>query len=458
MGEKMSENMEPIKPLKSEIINKKKQLILKVDQTSDFVYPNELYKYQIYCKNVSGDTIEDVHIQILNPTTISINEDDSIPPEGINIGDLNNGQSHLLYVKARCSTTGKFTVHFMCFGEESELVTKPLTILSDYDSYNDQTIHKIHIYNFTPYEEKFELHSQDYNNDVTQLIKKQKLPSKRTEKAFMISSEDINNNIIADESQNYIDQANILYGDPYNSDEHNYQYIEKHIGFDLLNKLYEIDHYLKEEMEKFDNNISLKNAIKSFNKQVIDDIKYIIENLSLYIGISNILNIISEKNKNAELKEYKELITNILFEYRRLLMFLEPAKISLSNKILKNESTFQFMNLKGDIINLQKCEICEKKFESNDLILIFKCKHLYHSLCVKKEGSNKYECPICSGLEIEQTTFNNFSNKDFQSTKPIDKRKIMIKLEIFEKKFEKQRRKIYEEIEKKKKIEYIFRK
>ena len=43
------------------------------------------------------------------------------------------------------------------------------------------------------------------------------------------------------------------------------------------------------------------------------------------------------------------------------------------------------MNLKGDIINLQKCEICEKKFESNDLILIFKCKHLYHSLCVKKK-------------------------------------------------------------------------
>ena len=34
----------------------------------------------------------------------------------------------------------------------------------------------------------------------------------------------------------------------------------------------------------------------------------------------------------------------------------------------------------------------------------------------------------------------------------------MIKLEIFEKKFEKQRRKIYEEIEGKEKIEYIFRK
>ena len=88
-----------IKHIYSEIINNKKQLILKVDQTSDFVYPNEPYKYQIYCKNVSGDVIENVRIQVLNPSTIAINEDDAIPPEGIEIGNLNNGQSHLLYLK-----------------------------------------------------------------------------------------------------------------------------------------------------------------------------------------------------------------------------------------------------------------------------------------------------------------------------------------------------------------------
>ena len=232
----------------SEIINNKKQLILKVDQTSDFVYPNEPYKYQIYCKNVSGDVIENVHIQVLNPSTIAINEDDAIPPEGIEIGDLNNGQSHLLYLPARCSASGEFTVHFLCYGEESELVTKKLTILSNYDLYNDQTIHKIHIYNFTPYEEKYELHSEDYNNDVTQLIKKQKLPYQAKQSPFKMISSDLNNNIIIDESQNYIDQNNILY----NKDEHNYQYLDR-------------ENFNKESVESFEGQ-NLKEIFDNINK------------------------------------------------------------------------------------------------------------------------------------------------------------------------------------------------
>ena len=212
---------------RSEIVNNKKQLILKVDQTSDFVYPNELFKYQIYCKNVSGDIIENVHIQVINPSTVAIDEDNQIPPEGIAIGDLNNGQSHLLYLKARCSTTGEFTVHFLCFGDESELHIATATINCNYDSYNNKTIHKIHIYNFTPYEDTYELLSQDFNDDVTQLIKKQKLPYKAKENPFKMIQGDLSLGVLADESQNYIDQKEELYGDPYNSDEHSYQYIER---------------------------------------------------------------------------------------------------------------------------------------------------------------------------------------------------------------------------------------
>src|SRR5574344_2444 len=120
---------------KSEIINIKKQLLLKIDQTSDFVYPNELYKYQIYCKNISGNIIENVRLQVLNPSVISINEDDEVPTQGIEIGDLKDGQSHLLYLTARANAIGEFTVHFLCFGEGSELVTKKLTISCNYDAY-----------------------------------------------------------------------------------------------------------------------------------------------------------------------------------------------------------------------------------------------------------------------------------------------------------------------------------
>lgn len=210
---------------KSEIINNKKKLILKVDQTSDFVYPNELFKYQIYCKNVSGDIIEDVHIQVINPSTIAIDEDDY--NEGIPIGDLNNGQSHLLYLSARCDTPGEFTVHFLCFGEESELNIVQKTINCDYDSYNGETIHKIHIYNFSPYEDTYELLSRNYSQDVTQLIKRQKLPYGAKNNPFKMNDSDINNGIVVDESQSYLDQKETLYQDKKNTDEHTYQYLER---------------------------------------------------------------------------------------------------------------------------------------------------------------------------------------------------------------------------------------
>lgn len=241
--------------VKSEIVNNKKQIILKVDQTSDFVYPNELYKYQIYCKNVSGDTIENVRLQVFNPSTININEDDSVPPQGIDIGTLKNGQSHLLYLTARSSTTGDFTVHFLCFGEGSELVTKKLTVRCDYDAYNDQTIHKIHIYNFTPYEEKYELLSKDYNDSVTQLIKKQKLPYGAKQNIFKMTSSNENKGIIIDESQSYIDANKLLYGDLVNTDEHNYQHLER-------------ENFNKESVETFvgENLMDIFNNINKYSK------------------------------------------------------------------------------------------------------------------------------------------------------------------------------------------------
>lgn len=280
-----------IKHIYSEIINNKKQLVLRVDQTSDFVYPNELYKYQIYCKNVSGDTIKNVRIQIFNPSTIAINEDDAVPPEGIEIGDLNNGQSHLLYLPARCNANGEFTVHFLCYGEESELVTKKLTILSSYDSHNDKTIHKIHIYNFSPYEEKYELHSKDYNNNVTQLTKKQKLPYNAKKNPFKMVLNNLNNNTIIDESQNYIDQKNTLY----NKDEHNYQYLER-------------ENFNKESIESFEGQ-NLREIFNNINKY-----SKLFKAVFLKTGSNHLLNDFKQYNPDGFIYRFG-LMNSEIFHY-----------------------------------------------------------------------------------------------------------------------------------------------
>ena len=62
--------------LKSTIINQKKKLFLHVIQSKDLVWPNSTYDYQIYVKNISGQTINNLKIYITNPKEIVIPERD----------------------------------------------------------------------------------------------------------------------------------------------------------------------------------------------------------------------------------------------------------------------------------------------------------------------------------------------------------------------------------------------
>ena len=60
--------------LKSTIINQKKKLFLYVTQSKDLVWPNKTYDYQVYVKNISGQTIKNLKIYITNPKEVVIEE------------------------------------------------------------------------------------------------------------------------------------------------------------------------------------------------------------------------------------------------------------------------------------------------------------------------------------------------------------------------------------------------
>lgn len=62
--------------LQSTIINQKKKLFLYVTQSKDLVWPNKTYDYQIYVKNISGQTIKNLNIYITNPKEVVIREND----------------------------------------------------------------------------------------------------------------------------------------------------------------------------------------------------------------------------------------------------------------------------------------------------------------------------------------------------------------------------------------------
>ena len=62
------------KTLQSTIINQKKKLFLYVTQSKDLVWPNKTYDYQVYVKNLSGQTINNLTIYITNPTGLEVDK------------------------------------------------------------------------------------------------------------------------------------------------------------------------------------------------------------------------------------------------------------------------------------------------------------------------------------------------------------------------------------------------
>ena len=251
--------------LESEIINKKKQFIFQVEQSANSVLPNKKYTYYIYIKNVSGLLAENVHIKMVHPTSIIVDEPDT--SQFIEIGDLKDGHSHLLKITARCTMTGRFTAHFICYSDISGMFYQSLEIHCGYEKYTPELFHRITVYNFSPYEDTYQMKIKDFNTQVTQQFKHQKLPYKAKESLFTPIDD------YKDESQSFLDQLKILK----NKDEHGYQYIgredfsinkiESYEGnnlVELLNRINDKSQYIRSFYIRSGNN-ELENNIKQFS-------------------------------------------------------------------------------------------------------------------------------------------------------------------------------------------------
>ena len=194
------------------------------------------------------------------------------------------------------------------------------------------------------------------------------------------------------------------------------------------------------------------NSSKLLNQKIIQEIKELMEKMSTYVSINRIIEVVSEKNKNAGFKEFRELLIKILNNYDNLSNILLSARRLLTNLVLENETSFKTLNLKGEPLIINNCDKCGKKIDINAKrkgeILVFLCGHTYHKTCVKIKRI--YECPLCRELEIGEmehkgkslvkrnTTIiedNRNNNNDLQVNVTFSERKMILKLNRFDKKF-----------------------
>ena len=167
----------------------------------------------------------------------------------------------------------------------------------------------------------------------------------------------------------------------------------------ILNELYLILNDSKNLLEK-ENNINLDNFIDSY----VFIIQNYLKNMCFYVSIKNILETVTNKNNVAEFKEFKNLLLDMLFLFKKLGTVLNYVKIMFNNQIIFKEKKFVEENENGIFINKNKCDFCMKEFEKNQKIFVFKCKHFFHEFCVNNE------CLICKNKEkklFEENEINN---------------------------------------------------
>ena len=219
------------------------------------------------------------------------------------------------------------------------------------------------------------------------------------------------------------------------------------LWFNILDKLYDYENKA-EEMEK-------KTGSKILSQTIIKDIKELMDKMCSFVGIKRILEVVTERNKNAGFKEFRELLMKLLNSYGNLSNILYSAKHLLTNLILENENYFQLLNLKGENLDSPKCGKCQKKFikylNKKELIYVFNCNHTFHKDCINKGGDSDKEilCPLCTELELSNNEFegqsliqrsnsiiedkDNTKNKNkFQVNMDAEKRRTILKFERFD--------------------------
>ena len=256
-----------------------------------------------------------------------------------------------------------------------------------------------------------------------------KLANSRLDKTFNKLIKNINEENNDSEHKNLFNDFHKYFNDIKNICENNEQNLED-IWFKILQQLYKYEKESRDLYKKNEFSLNKKHNSKDLYENILYDIKELLEKMCSYVSIKRILQIVSERNKNAGFKEFRDLLMKILSSYSNLTNILDSARNLLINLVFENEEIFQNFNLTGQLISSKICLKCRKKFNKNleckDKILIFNCKHAFHKNCIaefQNKSGKEIFCPICSILEFINNEDNGKNSLIKKNTSVITEKK-----------------------------------
>lgn len=153
------------------------------------------------------------------------------------------------------------------------------------------------------------------------------------------------------------------------------------LWFDLLKTLY---------------NFEKQSKGKNAEKKISENIEDLLRKMCLHVSLQNIIETVTEIQKDAQYKEFKNILGDMLRSNNSFNRILENTKLILKHSTIKSEEERNQSSVRGNCYNNKKCDVCHKKFvkSKSEVISLFGCGHQSHEICAFCNNNNE-ECIIC---------------------------------------------------------------
>ena len=153
------------------------------------------------------------------------------------------------------------------------------------------------------------------------------------------------------------------------------------LWFDLLKTLY---------------NFEEKSKGKKAEKNISENIEDLLRKMCLHVSLQNIIETVTEIQKGAQYKEFKNILGDMLRSNNSFNRILENTKLILKHSTIKFEEERNQSSIRGNCFNNKICDVCHKNFikSNNEVISCFGCGHQSHEKCTVCNNELE-ECVIC---------------------------------------------------------------